>query len=100
MTVWVVVALTGAGTMALKAAGPMLLGHRPMADRVRRLLELLAPALLSALVVTGALGGPEGIVFDERLVGLAAAAVAVGLRAPLAVVVAAAAVATALVRLI
>ena len=50
--------------------------------------ELLAPSLLAALVVTQAVGGQERIVLDERLVGLAAAAVAIRFQAPLIVVMA------------
>jgi len=50
--------------------------------------------------VTEVLRADEGIVLDERLVGLAAAGVAVVLRAPIVVVVGVAALATALVRLV
>jgi hypothetical protein len=49
-------------------------------------------------VVTQVVGGDGEIVLDARLVGLGAAFVALLLRAPLLVVVAAAAVATAAVR--
>jgi branched-subunit amino acid transport protein len=61
--------------------------------------ELLAPALLAALVVTQAVGGEDGIVLDTRLVGVAAGGIAILLRAPLIVVIVVAAAATALVRL-
>ena len=57
---------------------------------------MLAPALLAALVVTQLVGGDRRLVFDERLLGLTAAMVAILLRAPfLAVVVVAAAVTAA-----
>lgn len=97
---WLVVVLTGAGTVALKAAGPMLLGRRPLPAPVTRVLELLAPALLAALVVTLVFGGDRELVVDHRVVGLAAALGAVALRAPMAVVVVGAAVATAVARLV
>ena len=100
MRAWMVVALAGMGTAALKAAGPMLLAGRRIPARVKGMMVLLAPALLSALVVTEVLRADEGIVLDERLVGLAAAGVAVVLRAPIVVVVGVAALATALVRLV
>jgi hypothetical protein len=67
---------------------------------VTGVVELLAPAVLAALVVTQVVGGDREIVLDARLVGLGAAVVALLLRAPLLVVVIAAAVATALVRLV
>ena len=42
--------------------------------------------MLAALVVTQTVGGDREIVFDERLAGVAAGAVAIWLRAPLIVV--------------
>ncbi len=96
--VWIAVALVGAATVALKSVGPVLLGGRPLPDQLTGVVELLAPALLAALVVTQVVGGDREIVLDARLVGLAAAIAALLLRAPLLVVVAAAAVTTALVR--
>lgn len=98
--VWIAVVLVGAATIPLKAVGPVLLGGRPLPEHVTGVVELLAPAVLAALVVTQVVGGDREIVLDARLVGLGAAVVALLLRAPLLVVVIAAAVATALVRLV
>jgi branched-subunit amino acid transport protein len=98
--VWIAVAAVGAGTIVLKAAGPVLLGGRPLPHRVMGVVELLAPALLAALVVTQAVGGDRKLVFDARLVGLAAAIVALRARAPLLLVVVIAAAAAALARLL
>jgi hypothetical protein len=42
--VWIAVALIGAATVVLKAAGPVLLGGRELPARVRVLVGLLAPA--------------------------------------------------------
>lgn len=97
-TVWTVVAFTGAATFVLKAVGPVLLGGRELPDPVIGVVSLLAPALLAALVATQVLGGDRELVLDERLVGLAAAVMALALRAPILVVVVAAAAATALAR--
>jgi branched-subunit amino acid transport protein len=97
-TSWTVVLLVGGFTMALKAAGPVLLGGRQLPPRVTDAFELLAPSLLAALVVTQALGGDGKVVVDERLVGVGVAAAAIRLRAPLIVVMILAAVSTALVR--
>lgn len=97
-TTWLVVLLVGAFTIAFKAAGPMFLGGRELDPRLTDALELLAPSLLAALVVTQAVGGKEAIVLDARLVGVGTAIVAVRLRAPLIVSIVAAALATALAR--
>jgi uncharacterized membrane protein len=97
---WIAVALVGAGTVTIKALGPVLLGGRPLPERVSAVVELLAPALLAALVATQALGDERSLVLDERLVGLAAAAIALWLRAPVLVVLLVAAAATALTRLL
>ena len=96
--VWIVIAIVGAATIALKAVGPLLLGGKPLPKHLTGVVALLAPALLAALVVTQVAGGDEEIVLDARLVGLGAAVVALLLRAPLLVVVVAAAAATAVVR--
>jgi branched-subunit amino acid transport protein len=95
---WLVVALVGAATIALKAAGPVLLGGRPLPRRLAAVVGLLAPALLAALVVTQTFASGRSLVLDERLVGMAVAAVALWRRAPVLVVIVAAAAATALVR--
>ena len=97
-SVWVVVAVVGAATVIFKSAGPVLLGGRDLPLRVRSVVALLAPALLAALVVTQAVGGDRRLVFDARLFGLAGAAVAIRLRAPILLVVVLAAVLTAAAR--
>ena len=61
---------------------------------------LLAPAILAALVVTETFATGRSLAIDERAAGLAAAAVAIWLRASLPVVVIVAAVAAAAVRAI
>jgi hypothetical protein len=97
-TVWAVVAVVGAATIAIKAVGPVLLGGRTLTPRLAAVVDLLAPAVLAALVVTQAVGGDRELVFDERLLGLGAAVVALLLRAPILVVIVVAAVVTALAR--
>ena len=98
--VWTVVLLLGAGTVVLKASGPVVLGGRTVPDRVARVLDALAPAVLAALVVTQLVAGDREIVLDERLGGIAAAGVTIALRAPILVTVAVAAVVTAVLRLV
>lgn len=96
---WLVIGVVGAVTMAFKASGPVLLGRRTLPPRVTAVVEVLAPAMLAALVVTQTVGGDRALVLDERLVGVAAGGVAVWLRAPLLAVMVVAAAAAALVRL-
>jgi uncharacterized membrane protein len=97
---WVIVLFVGIGTMVIKAAGPVLLGGRPLPDPVQRVVALLAPAVLAALVATTAFASGNDLVIDGRSVGLAVAAVAIALRAPVLAVVIAAAAAAALLRLL
>ena len=69
---WLVIAVVGAVTMLFKASGPVLLGRRDLPPRVASVVEVLAPAMLAALVVTQTVGGDRELVLDERLVGVAA----------------------------
>ena len=96
--IWIIVVVVGVATVALKAVGPVFLAGRDLPPALASLLFLLAPALLGALVVTQAVGGDREIALDERLVGIAAALVAILLRLPLLAVVVVAAAVTAGVR--
>jgi branched-subunit amino acid transport protein len=96
---WIVVLVVGGLTILFKAAGPVFVGRRELPPRVLALVEVLAPAMLAALVVTQAVGGDEEIVLDERIPGLAVAGVALALRLPLVAVMAAAAATAAALRL-
>jgi hypothetical protein len=97
---WVVVALVGVGTVAVKAAGPVLLGGRPLPARLTGIVELLAPAVLGALVAVQTFGDGQSLAVDARLLGVAAAGIALWRKAPLLVVVVVAAATTALARLV
>jgi branched-subunit amino acid transport protein len=96
VTTWIAVIATGLGCYALKLAG-LVVPQRVLDDpRVRRFSELVPVALLTALVAVQALA--DGRVLElngPRLAGLAAAVVALLLRAPFLVVLLAAAVVTA-----
>jgi branched chain amino acid efflux pump len=98
--VWIMVAVVGAATIAFRAIGPVALGGRSLPPRLLSVVELLAPALLAALVVTQVFASEQKLVLDARAAGLAAAAVALLLRAPILVVIVTAAAATAFVRAI
>jgi branched-subunit amino acid transport protein len=88
----------GAGTYGLKAAAPLLLSGRALPPVVARLADLLPAALLAALALVSTVTRDGAALIDARLVGLAAAAVALVARAPFIVVVIVAAAATALSR--
>lgn len=88
------VAVVGVVTIAIKASGPLLVGGG-LPSALGDLTDLLAPALLAALVATQTFASDERLVLDERAAGLAAAATAVAMRAPVLVVVGGAAVVTA-----
>jgi branched-subunit amino acid transport protein len=92
---WMAVVVVGAATIAFKAAGPVFAGERQLPTSASRVVDLLAPALLAALVATQAFSSDESFVIDERGAGLLAGAVAVLLRAPLLVVIVVAAVTAA-----
>jgi branched-subunit amino acid transport protein len=96
---WVVIAVVGVVTIVFKASGPVMLGTRELPPRVASVVEVLAPAMLAALVVTQTVGGDREIVLDARVAGLAAGGIAVWLRAPLLVVMVVAAATAALIRL-
>lgn len=98
MNIWIAIAATAVGCYAVKLAGllvPAGVLERPV---VRRLAALLPVALLAALTAQQTFSDGQALVVDAREAGLAAAAVALILRAPFLIVVAAAVAVTAGVR--
>jgi branched-subunit amino acid transport protein len=92
---WSTIAVVTVGTFFIKGSGPLLVGHRQLPEWSRGVIALLAPALLTALVVVETVGGDKQIVLDARLAGMAAAVIALILRAPMIVVILLAVVVTA-----
>jgi uncharacterized membrane protein len=76
--------LLGAATLAFKLVGPVAASGRTLPPALMRITELLPPALIAGLIVTQTFDG--GLV-EAKVIGVIAAAVAVALRAPFAVVV-------------
>ncbi len=95
---WLVVGVVGFGTISIKAIGPVLLGGRPLPERLSSVIELLAPALLGALVAVQTFGNGQALAVDERVLGVAVAVIAIWRKAPLLVVVILATITTALAR--
>ena len=100
MALWITIVTVALASAAIKAAGPVLVGGRELPPRAVGVVALLAPALLSALVITETFGEDQHLVLDERAIGVAVAAVALALRAPVLLAVALAAASTALLRVI
>jgi hypothetical protein len=96
----VTIAALALATAGLKLAGPLSLGGRPLPAEALGVVELLASALLAALVVVETFGNGRSLVLDARVLGVAFAAVALRLRAPMIVVVLGAAAVTAIARLV
>jgi branched chain amino acid efflux pump len=97
---WACVLAVGVGTFALKAVGPVGVSGRKLPPHVVELLDMVAPAILAALVVTETFAHGRSLVVDARLVGVAAGLVAIVVRAPIWLVVLVGAVATAVARLV
>jgi branched chain amino acid efflux pump len=95
---WWTVVLIGTATIAIKGAGPVLLGGRPLPERLGRVIGLLAPALLAALVAINTFGDGKALVLDARALGVGVAAVAIWFKAPPLLVIVLAAAVTALAR--
>ncbi len=95
---WLTVLVVASATIAIKAAGPLILGGRQLPPPVLNVVALLPAALLAALVAVLTFRADGALVVDARLVGVAVAVVATWLRTPILLVVLLAAAATAAAR--
>ncbi len=95
---WLMIVSLAVATAALKLVGPLLLGGRPLPPSAMAIIELLASALLAALVVVETFGKGRSLTLDARALGVLFAAVAVARRVPVIVAVVGAAVVTGLAR--
>lgn len=97
--VWILVVVVGVATILLKATGPVFVGRRPLPRRLQSVVDLLAPVMLTALVVTQTVASGEELSIDARVPGVAAAGIAIWRGAPLVGAMVVAAAVTALLRL-
>jgi branched-subunit amino acid transport protein len=74
-TLWLLVGVTALMTALVKAAGPVALGGRELPAWVGRIVALLAPALLAALVVTQVFAKDGHLAVGANAVGVACAGV-------------------------
>ena len=98
--IWAGVLVASASCYALKLAGLSLPERWLQDSRVQRTVPLIPIALLAALVGTQTFSTGQHLVLDVRAAALVVAIVAVVLRAPFLVVVAAASLTAALLRLL
>ncbi|MEU7031726.1 AzlD domain-containing protein [Streptomyces sp. NPDC046275] len=98
MNVWIAVALTAGGCYLVKLLGLLVPADTLERPLVRRLAALVPVALLAALTAQQTFSSQGALTVDARAAGLAAAALALLLRAPFLVVVGAAVAVTAGVR--
>jgi branched-subunit amino acid transport protein len=98
MSWWVIIVLA-VGTYGFRLAGPFLRERITLSDEVKRFLTLAAVALLAALIATAALLDGSHFVGIARPAGVLVGAVLAWRKAPFVVVVVAAALTAALLRL-
>ncbi|MCX5073012.1 AzlD domain-containing protein [Streptomyces sp. NPDC060334] len=95
MNVWIAIAVTVVGCYAVKLVGLLVPAEALERPSVRQLAALLPVALLAALTAQQTFSTGQELVLDARAAGLAAAGIALLLRAPFLVVVGAAVAVTA-----
>jgi uncharacterized membrane protein len=97
---WVTVLVASLGCYVEKLAGYLLPHSTLERAAIRRVAGLLPVALLAALVAVQTFASGQALVLDARAAGLAVAILALIARAPFLVVVIAAAVTAALLRML
>jgi branched-subunit amino acid transport protein len=95
---WLSVLAVTLANWALKAAGPLALGDRPLPSVARRVVSLMAPVLLSGLIVVELAGEAWAELDGPQLTGVAVAGLAWAVRAPMLAAVLLGALVTAVVR--
>jgi branched-subunit amino acid transport protein len=97
---WTTILALSATLVVTKGIGPVALGNRELPRAFTKVIDLLAPAILAALIAVGTFTDSDGdLVIDARAAGLVAAGFAFyASRKSLLATVAAAAITAALVR--
>jgi len=96
---WIAIITLVAGTYAMRVAGPVLRDRVSVSDEVKRYLNLAAIALLAALIGTSALLDGTAFVGIARPAGVLVGLVLAWRKLPFVIVVIAAALTAALLRL-
>lgn len=98
MSWWAVLALCGSA-YALKALGVVLADRIPRSALTGDALDIVVVPVIAALILVQTLDGGREIAIDARLPALLVAALLIWLKAPILVIVLAAGMAAALLRL-
>ena len=85
--IWTTIVGLTIGTFLIKAAGPVIFGGRELPPLLARIVPLLAPALLAALVVVETFGSGRSLVLDARAGAILVAGVGIWRRLPLIYIV-------------
>lgn len=97
--VWLTISALAATAFMIRASGPLLVGGRTLPPRFVDVIDLLAPALLTALIAVELFGGDRRLEASAAIVGVAAAgAVLLWRRSALLTAIVVAAAVTALLR--
>jgi len=97
---WTAIILTAVGAYLLKLAGLSIPGSVLEHPLVHRVADLMPVALLAALVAVQVFSEGPSLALDARAAGLAAAVLALLLRAPFIVVVLVAALTAGILRML
>nr|MCW2728950.1 branched-chain amino acid transporter [Aeromicrobium sp.] len=97
-TIWWTVAGCTVVTAVIKAIGPLALGGRDIPPRLTGVIELMAPALLAALVITSTFAVGDQWHVGANTAGVAVAGIILVRRGPLILAVVTAVAVTALLR--
>lgn len=100
MTIWALIGACAVVTAVMKGLGPIALGGRELPGAFNRVIGLMAPPLLAALVVTAAFANGEKLAIGADTVGVAVAGIALWRGANVVVGVLIAVTATAIARLL
>ena len=96
--IWALIVVLAIGTLATKMVGPVSFTAKDLPPSATRVIALIAPALLTALVVSSTFVDGQRLVLDARAAGLGTGVAALWLRLPVPVALVAAAAVTALLR--
>ena len=99
MRTWLLIAVLAIGTLLMKTIGPVLAGGRQPPAPLTRVIALVAPAVISALIVTGTFTQGQQLIIDARTAGVGVGAVALWLRVPAVLAMLMAAIICAVLRL-
>lgn len=72
---WITIAVLAATGAMIRASGPVLMGGRRLPEGLTGVVDLLAPALLAALIVVETLSDGRAIELNASIAGVAAAGV-------------------------